>query len=322
MSSFSDYLLTLNRLLWAYAEAEGLLGRSLLDRDQRTDSRPPVFKKLAASRNIIMRHNVPPELRIAVERSLPVKERHRWFRSMKSSQALAQSVFGNLLARRELGLLRGLKSDQGLLAISSELEVSTAQLEFTVGYLGEPRATSADFWVDGTNRVAVECKLAEADFGTCSRPRLREGRDDNYHSDHCDGNYVRQRGRTSRCSLTEIGVAYWEYVPELFDWPNDRDLCPCPVGITYQLVRNILAASVKPDGQLETSNAHVLVIYDARNPSFQNGGTAHAQWSKTRAALKDPNMLRSCSWQSLIHHLEQGGKLPWLVDALRHKYGI
>jgi hypothetical protein len=83
-----------------------------------------------------------------------------------------------------------------------------------------------------------------------------------------------------------------------------------------------LAVSVKPDGSLDTDNAHVLVIYDNRNPAFAPGGAADAQWHQVIAALRFPEMLRRLSWQHLAGHLASHEPLNWLVDGLRRKYGI
>ena len=176
------------------------------------------FRKEEETHNILFPPSADPGLRAAVEATVPRAERHRWFRSMKSSQAVAQSVFGNLIAGGNLGLLTGLKSDDGLPALCDNLDAVTAQLEYSVGHLGEPRPTSVDLWINGSNRIAVECKLTESEFGTCSRPRLSEARDRNYQRDHCDGSYTQQRDRQSRCSLTEIGVRYWDHIPSFFDW--------------------------------------------------------------------------------------------------------
>jgi hypothetical protein len=111
-------------------------------------------------------------------------------------------------------------------------------------------------------------------------------------------------------------------VPQLFHWSADKNSDPCPLAQTYQLVRNLLAVSVKPDGRLDTDNAHVLVIYDNRNPAFATGGAADVQWHETVAALRFPRMLRRLSWQHLAGHLRSQPPLHWLVNGLARKYGI
>lgn len=322
MNSEKDYLESLVHQLWNYAETELVQVAGLLETEQRDALRPPVFRKDRAAFNLLTPPDADDELLVAVEATLPLKERHRWFRSMKSSQAVAQSVFGNLIATGNLGLLEGLETDQGLPAFCEELGTARAQLEYSVSHLGEPQSTSIDLWVDGNRRIAVECKLTEADFGTCSRPRLKEGKDKNYARDHCDGSYTKQRERQSRCSLTEIGVRYWDYIPSLFDWKSSDDFDPCPLSATYQLVRNVLASCVNSDGLIDTENAHALIVYDDRNTSFQAGGKANGQWKSARAALRSPELLRSVSWQSLVEHLAGTGEVSWLVDQLKKKYGF
>ena len=129
-------------------------------------------------------------------------------------------------------------------------------------------------------------------MGSCSRPSLRPSAF-NYNTDLCNGSFTRQLKRKERCSLTEIGVLYWKYVPDLFEWQNDIDLSPCPLHNNYQLVRNILAACVRPDGTVSPESGHVVVIYDERNPSFQAGGDGFLAFVETRQALKDVSLLKS-----------------------------
>ncbi len=92
-----------------------------------------------------------------------------------------------------------------------------ARFEVDVKSLGEPRPTSLDVFLErGDNRVAVECKFTESEFGTCSRVTEK--------ASLCNGSYTRQLGRSSRCALTEIGVTYWEHAARVFTWPHDGDI--------------------------------------------------------------------------------------------------
>jgi len=131
--------------------------------------------------------------------------------------------------------------------------------------------------------MAIECKLAEAGFGTCSRPRLKPT-DRGFAADHCDVIYTAQRGRSDRCPLTEAGIEYWRYVALLFGWDPDRDHQPCPRGSTYQLVRNVLAAGVGNDGVLRLDHGHALILFDQRNPAMAGGGKGGTDML---SALKD-----------------------------------
>lgn len=316
------YLTGLIQRFWDYAEREFGLDPAVFDSVERRDDRPPVFRKKAAGQNILNPPDAAPEVRAAIEGTVPMSERHRHFGSMRSSQALAQSVFGSLAVLGKVGALEGLVTEEGLPAFPDADTQPQVTLECAVTYLGEPRPTSIDVWFEGTHRLAVECKLTEPEFGTCSRPKLREGKDANYERDYCDGTYTRQRDRNSRCSLTEIGIRYWTYVPEFFDWDHENDLRPCPLSNTYQLVRNILAACVLPDGSLDANGGFALVIYDERNPAFQEGGDANRQWREAKGGLKRPELLRRCSWQRLAAHLSNYSGLGWLVSGLADKYGL
>ncbi|HYQ70653.1 MAG TPA: hypothetical protein VET88_01865 [Gammaproteobacteria bacterium] len=322
MSAYDAYIRSLNRHFWDYVESDPDLFAGLLDTGESTDRRPPVFKAPFADRNILIPHGATPEDCLSIEDTLPKQERHRFFGSMRSSQALAQSVFGNLIALGKMDVLSDLESDEGLPAFFYDLGEATVKLEHAVEHLDEPRPTSIDLWVEGSKRVAVECKLSEPDFGTCSRPRLKPHRDNNYERNYCDGTYASQRGRVSRCSLTETGVQYWTYAPEILSWDSTTDMNPCPLRETYQLIRNILAACVTTDGQIEMEKAHALTIYDARNPSFQHGGTANRQWHTAKSALRNNGNLRSCSWQRLLLHIYRDPDLHWLVGALNAKYAL
>ena len=116
----------------------------------------------------------------------------------------------------------------------------------------------------------------------------------NFERDHCDGAYSHQRGRSDRCALTERGIAYWRYIPLLLNWSSDADLRPCPLRSTYQLVRNILAACVRPDRDLMPA-AHAVLLYDARNPAFGEGGMGRLAWQSVVSALRNPALLRRCA---------------------------
>ena len=194
-------------------------------------------------------------------------------------------------------------------------------MEKTISTLNEPRPTSIDVWLEGTYRVAIECKFAETGFGLCSRPRLRP-RDNNYETDLCDGTYSRQRGRKSNCTLTESGIRYWQYLDDLLGWPADVDHAPCPLSSTYQLVRNLLAVCVDADQVLDKNAGHVLTIYDARNPAMIEGGMGITQWNSVHQALKPPRLLRRLSWQSLLGQLPDDANFSWIKQELAAKYGL
>ncbi len=162
--------------------------------------RPPVFLAEHATCNLLL----PPDADLAssVVKMVPAAARHRWFRSMKSSQALTQSVFGALAATSQLAALGALTAECGRSAFTETPNLLHMTLEQNVNWLGEPRPTSIDVCFESPQyRIAVECKLSESVFGACSRPRLP--RDD---PSYCDGTYTVQHGRRARCALTALNV--------------------------------------------------------------------------------------------------------------------
>lgn len=161
-------------------------------RNEQDVGRPPVFSFANRQHNLLLpsAHGGLRTLDKAFLDLIPEKNRHRHFGSMKSSQALAQSVFGALAVHRKISLLQRIKAECGRQAFGGELGAPV--FEHEVSFLGEDtgRNTSVDVWFDGPHRVAVEAKFSEAEFGTCSRPSTKES-DRNYSSRHCKGTYRR-----------------------------------------------------------------------------------------------------------------------------------
>lgn len=282
----------------------------------------PVFCRENASNNIIIKDDAPEIIRKEVIAEIPEGKRHKWFRSMSSSQALAQSIFGNLKVYKKLDCLANLRGDDGKpLFIRGLKPHKHMHMEFVVNYLNEPRPTSVDVFFKGDYRIAVECKLSEPEVGPCSRPNLRP-KDSNYKQEYCSGRYEKQRGRSERCSLSSRGIQYWQYIPQLFNWSADTEHNSCPLNKTYQLVRNVLAACVRSDGELDPGSGHAVLLYDARNPAFKNDGKGWEAWKSVKKALKDPSLLQACTWQQFLDGMSSEPELSWLINSLQKKYGF
>lgn len=131
------------------------------------------------------------------------------------SRALAHWVFGSLATLERLDALEALAAEDGHAAFFAGSAGYRLYLEYQARGLGEPRPTSLDAYLDGPRRVAVEVKLSEAAFGGCSRPRMLPA-NPRFQQDHCVGSFSIQRGRRTRCSLSERGILYWRSVPEVF----------------------------------------------------------------------------------------------------------
>lgn len=310
------YLQDLVARFWAYRAQRFAGDENVFDEPAPRGLRPPVFLKTSAIKNVLVDPSLRPEQVGIVHAMLPRWERHRWFQSMRSSQALVQSVFGNLRAMGLCNLLQPVQTDEGFQPFGAV----TAQgpeltLERKLSTLGEPQPTSVDINVESSPHVAIECKLAEDKVGPCSRPGLGEE-----ETDYCDGTYRQQLGRASRCALTELKIKYWEFVPQLFTWGAGEDHIPCPLRSTYQLVRNVLAASVTPQGAVTDGRA--VLLYDARNPHFQPGGQGHEAYVVTKAALHEPCRLQRLTWQAVLKVLRQDHRLNWLTSEIDLKYGL
>lgn len=243
---------------------------------------------------------------------------------MRSSQALAQSVFDNLKVMKRLDCLGELRDAEGL----SLFPISDSQvcsMERHVHYLGENEQaqTSVDVMFVKGYRLAVECKLAEDEFGTCSRPELPID-DPSYDTDFCDGTFTFQKNRSKRCPLTTKGIRYWDFVPELTYWPADRDHIPCPLRLSYQIIRTLLAACVNPDPspKCDIPNGHAVIVFDERNPAFMAGGKARTEYTTVKKNLADPSRLRECSWQQIVATMRRDPQLEWLTNLLYEKYGL
>jgi hypothetical protein len=311
----SEYDRQLLERLWAYRSARFRGEDHLFEASDAVPRRPPVFLEEHADLNVLVDRAASPTEQARVLGMLSPARRHRWFRSMRSSQALTQSVYANLAVLGKLDHLAGLPADDHAIAFFAAPEPVALTLDHAIESLGEPRRTSVDVFLQGECRVAVECKLGEPDVGACSRPRLKRER-----AKYCNGSYQVQGDRTVRCSLTQDGVRYWIYVPELFTWAADVDHPRCPLDAPYQLVRNVLAACVK-DGRVEDSH-HAVLLYDARNPAFQASGRGTAAYEAVKRGLKRPDALRRCSWQRVVGRLAQDEGLAWLIDALAAKHGL
>jgi len=317
-----DYKADLNKRYWEYQKSQFSSEQRIFERPYAQDGRPPVFITNESWRNVIINPDVSQGEKNRLLALVPEGEKHKWFRSMNSSQALAQSLFGNLAIYGFLSCLSELKDDEGVeLLGKAQISSDNFAMEYKIKHLNEPRPTSLDGYISGDYQVGIECKFTETEIGTCSRPRLTPS-DSNYENEHCNGTYSHQRARRERCSLTEIGVLYWRYIPYLFKWKNSNDIIPCPVNKTYQLVRNILAISVKPDNTVSLDSGHVLLVYDERNPAFQKNGDGLVAYMETQAALQNPAMLRKCSWQCIVQHIREKSILSWLTENLALKYGL
>lgn len=309
MSEYNDYKKDLEdrfQNYWKLVKDSKVFNGIMLD-PKHGLGHQPVFEREDANKNIIVKKAAAEEEKRRLFSLVPKRKRHTWFGSMKSSQALAQSFFGNLLIYGNLEWLRDLKSDDdnGPPAFGeADLSPYNFSMEHQVAMLDERRPTSLDAFISGRYRVSVECKLSEEGFGGCSR----------FSSRLCNGPL-----RKARCAVIEAGARYWDYIPLLFKWTMEDE---CPLKANYQVARNVLAACVREDGVVSPSIGHALVIYDQRNPEFSEEGNATKVFLQTQQALSESQALRKISWQRIAAVLWKHEELRWLFLELEKKYGI
>ena len=313
------YLNDLVNRLWQYRKGAFAGQEALFDRSQRQGNRPPVFNRRDAIHNVVLAPGLSNLQQAAVRGMLPISRRHRWYHSMRSSQALAQAVFGNLAVSGSLACLTHVTSERGHFPFAGlDADSPAVEFEHQVDYLGEDprRCTSVDVLLRGNRRIYIECKLAEDGVGACSRPRLAD-----QDPDHCNGRYEHQMGRQSRCALTARGIGYWRYIPDLWSW-SDIDQAPCPIRTSYQLVRTVLAACVRADATVETEETSVVLLVDERNPAFQRDGDGRRAFDAVRAALRHSETLHWCTWQDVMKAVRTNTNLIGLADEIHAKYGF
>ena len=136
-SRYDNYLAELCGALWEYAEVE-FTDDNLLNKRSRSLNRSPVLKPELADKNIVRPKGIRTEAYSSLIQAIPQNKRHKYFHSLRSSQALAQSVFGGLKALGNLEALASLEADDGSLAFSGLSEIDEVELEHDVQHLGDP----------------------------------------------------------------------------------------------------------------------------------------------------------------------------------------
>jgi hypothetical protein len=306
---YTDYVADLTAHLWAYRRGRFAHRDDLFDPKYAGLPSPPVFAKDDDHLNVIVSND--PTQAAAVRSMIEPWKRHKWFRSMKSSQALTLTVFGNLKLCGHTDVLATVKSDGngGPAFGPGPIAADDVVLEYQARLPGERTSTSVDVLIRGTSTVCVECKLSEAEVGPCSRPAVQADR-----AGHCDGvNPLRAAGL--ECALARRGLKYWDNMSELVQIEKWKARDGCPVRVPYQLVRNIMAA--RASGSHEP---HTLLIYDARNPAFWP--SRDGVFETLQGDLVDRSLLRRCSWQALLAAINTRQGLRGLVAEIGLKYGM
>ena len=100
MGDYNEYLNDLVDCFWSYRSTRFSSDQTIFDQSDRFDMRPPVLSRNHALRNVLVDPQLSQSEAHQVRRMLPPRERHRWFGSMKSSQALRWASQSALLVRK------------------------------------------------------------------------------------------------------------------------------------------------------------------------------------------------------------------------------
>lgn len=114
MSALNDYRTSMVQIFWKYENSCFGEQPELFERSFAPNGRPPVFLRSEVWRNVIIKPDASDQERDRLLAKVPTGERHKWFGSMSSSQALAQSIFGNLAVYGHLECLARIEADEGM----------------------------------------------------------------------------------------------------------------------------------------------------------------------------------------------------------------
>jgi len=169
---------------------------------------------------------------------------------------------------------------------------------------GQPTSIDLCLYTEDIEKVFIEFKFTEKNFGGCSV----------FNDGDCDGK--NPANDFELCYLHHIRRLYWVRMEEHGLLTQQiRNDSQCPFSTLYQLYRLILFALVK--------KGHFLLIYDDRNPSFlvERDNTKRGLFNRVYESLPSEiqDKCHALSVQSVLKILEQHSSLDW-VDELREKY--
>jgi hypothetical protein len=141
IGAMMDYKANLNERYWAYQESQFPDWQAFFERPNAPNGRPPVFLEREAWHNLIVNPDANPQEADRLLKLVSEPDRHKWFRSMNSSQALAQSVLGNLAIHGFLKDLAELRDDEGNVLLGKVQISSKQELSVSAKYLGYRRNT-------------------------------------------------------------------------------------------------------------------------------------------------------------------------------------
>lgn len=229
---------------------------------------------------------------------------HKWIHHGLSSQACLFNLLGPFLANRDYTTLQEIfsLSEPGLKLIGN---ISSAEFEFedrNIFNENQGQPTSIDLYVktDKDEKVFVEFKFTESEFGTCSV----------YEDGDCDG--ANPKVNLDSCYLHQLSRTYMNLM-EKYNLLNNVEYCPFTE--FYQAYRLLLFT-------LE-NNGYFLLIHDKRNPTFliQYNGIKRGKYKRFKQLLPRgvADKVFILNIQQFVEHLEKHAKYDWLAE-FKKKY--
>lgn len=231
---------------------------------------------------------------------------HNWIHHGLSSQAFLFNLLGPLAVDKQWNIFDEILHQAGI-----QLSASVTSAEFEVEdpevfheQQGQPTSVDLCLYAEAEEKVFIEFKFTEKNFGGCSV----------FNDGDCDGRNA--ANNFALCYLHHIRRKYWKLMEKhsllTEQVKNDSQ---CPFSTLYQLYRLILFALEK--------NGHFLLIYDDRNPSFlvERDNIKRGLFNRVRESLPS-KIQRGChalSVQSILPILQQYPELDW-TNELKEKY--
>jgi len=226
---------------------------------------------------------------------------HKYLHHGLSSQACIFNLLGPFIAEKDYKTLReiiNLSPGIGLKGNIVEAEFEFTDTKVFDEKTGQP--TSIDLYVktDTSEKVFVEFKFTEAEFGTCSV----------YEEGDCDGR--NPKSNLSMCYLHEKGRNYMKLMEK---YGLLRDSESCPFTEFYQAYRLLLFA-LENDGKF-------LFVFDERNPTFliEEKGILRGKYARFRDLLPDKmkEKVSMLTIQKIVDYIEKNTKSNWIGEFKR-----
>lgn len=292
-------------------DLQGHLAKYFKDKNSK-DSRFPISSRhsyILAKRsdwhkNIILD-------RVALYFDIEIAKRHfalhKWIHHGLSSQAFLFNLLGPIVVDKQWYIFDKILHQVGI-QLSTNITNARFELEDPEVFnevKGQPTSIDLCLYTEDEEKVFIEFKFTEKNFGGCSV----------FNDGDCDGRNPAKN--FDLCYLHKIKkLKYWELMKKhgLLSKQIKRDTL-CPLSTLYQLYRLILFALEK-DG-------YFLLLYDKRNPSFllERDNIKRGLFNLVYESLpgKIQNKCHALPVQSVLKIIEQHSSLDW-VDELIEKY--